>query len=164
MTISVKRRLMRGGEQQFSGILFGRTIRLKRRDTGVQSLMGQGFPAKIAPLVEGQVTGYLKLTLTDGGELLSGAFEPVRIDFTHQPPRITDTSVEPAESVRYTRLVGVADTDEETLVRKLLSDFEPEPLAEPDATASKASSSRRRTPVQRSPAPPMWSQEQEAPH
>jgi|GEM_PF-758689 len=130
------RRLMHGGEQQFSGILFGRTIRLKRRDAGVPSLMAQGFPAKIAPLVEGQVTGYLKLTLTDGGDRLSGAFEPVRIDFTHQPPRITDTNVEPAEHVSYIRLIGVADTDEETLVQKLLHDFEPEAL-EPDPTASK---------------------------
>jgi hypothetical protein len=82
------RRDVPGGHQEFSGLLVGRRLRLTRRDHGVKALVGMGFPEPIAQRLDGEVTATLELDLRDG-VLLSGTFTPQKVEFTHQPPRIT---------------------------------------------------------------------------
>lgn len=82
------RRVVPGGHQELSGLLIGYRLTLSRRDYGVRALMAMGFPDTVAPKVEGQVTGRFTLHVVDS-DMLSGAFEPRKIEFTHQPPRVT---------------------------------------------------------------------------
>ncbi|MCP4498666.1 MAG: hypothetical protein GY822_01710 [Deltaproteobacteria bacterium] len=119
-------RLVHGGRQLFSGYVLGGVLHLKRRDVGLESLMKAGFPLKIAPLVDGKITGNLKLRLANEGASLIGAFEPVKIAFTQQPPRLTGTEAMPSTQVAYTRLLGVHDEKDAHLrLPRLLADADP---------------------------------------
>ncbi|HEY4219814.1 MAG TPA: hypothetical protein VGO62_00695, partial [Myxococcota bacterium] len=82
------RRDVKGGYQEFSGLAFGRGITLNRRDHGRASLLALGFPEAVAQKLDGEVMARLKLTLHDG-IILDGLFEPQKVEFTHQPPRVT---------------------------------------------------------------------------
>lgn len=98
-----------GGWQEFSGYLVGRTLHLKRRDHGPEALTGQGYPEAIARLRDGKVAGRYRLVCR--GDELVGMFFPLRIEFTHQPPRVTQEHMEPPEERRYRRVVA-EDEDE----------------------------------------------------
>lgn len=78
-----------GGHQTYQGLIVGRTLHLRRRDFGRRYLEGLGFPPEIARRLEGQVFARFELKLLDNGEFLDGAIYPRRIEFTHQPPRVT---------------------------------------------------------------------------
>ncbi len=101
------RRDVVGGHQELSGLLIGRTLRLTRRDHGVKALVGMGFPEPIAQRLDGEVTAKLELTLRDG-VLLEGTFTPQKVEFTHQPPRITRSYFLPPQERRYRRVDAVA--------------------------------------------------------
>ena len=101
------RRDVPGGHQELSGLLVGRTLRLTRRDHGVKALVGMGFPEAIAQRLDGEVTAKLELRLRDG-VLLEGTFTPQKVEFTHQPPRITRSYFLPPQERRYRRVDAVA--------------------------------------------------------
>jgi hypothetical protein len=82
------RRMMKGGFQEFSGILRGRSILLGRIDHGKAMLIGQGFPEPIADEIDGSLTARLRMTLSRDGTAIFGTFTPQKIEFTHQPPKI----------------------------------------------------------------------------
>jgi len=100
------RREIPGGYQEFSGFMVGRTLRVSRRDHGVRSLVQQGFPEVIAKLVDGDITGKYRLSLEGGGLLLEGIFTPLKIEFTHRPPRITARHPIAPKPRRYRRLTA----------------------------------------------------------
>lgn len=83
------RRMMKGGFQEFSGILNGRSILLGRIDHGKAMLMEQGFPEAIADEIDGSLTARLRMTLSQDGKAIFGTFSPQKIEFTHHPPQIT---------------------------------------------------------------------------
>jgi hypothetical protein len=101
------RRDVPGGHQEFSGVLVGRTVRLTRRDHGVRSLAGLGFPDAIAAKLDGTVMAKLELQVKDG-VLLEGSFSPQKVEFTHQPPRITRVFFLGPQPRRYRRLDALA--------------------------------------------------------
>lgn len=101
------RRDVVGGHQELSGVLFGRTLRLTRRDHGVRALVGLGFPEPIAQRLDGEVTAKMELELK-GGVLLEGSFTPQKFEFTHQPPRITRNYFLPAQPRTYRRVDAAA--------------------------------------------------------
>lgn len=99
------RRLMRGGFQEFTGILQGRSMTMTRRDHGRPMLADQGFPETIAAEIDGSITAAMRLTLSADGQVLHGTFTPQKIEFTHNPPKITSRRfLEP--SFRRYRLVS----------------------------------------------------------
>ncbi len=103
------RRDVPGGHQELSGLLVGRTLRLTRRDHGVKALVGLGFPEPIAAKLDGEVTARLELHLT-GGVLplfLEGSFTPQKVEFTHQPPKITRSYFLEPQPRRYRKIEGV---------------------------------------------------------
>lgn len=83
------RRMMKGGFQEFTGILRGRTLFLTRRDHGVELIVSQGFPKELVPEIDGTVTARLRLTLSADGSAIFGTFVPQKIEFTYRPPAIT---------------------------------------------------------------------------
>ena len=83
------RRMMKGGFQEYNGILRGRTIFMTRRDHGRELLKAQGFPAAIIPEIDGTITAKLRMTLSADGSAIFGTFTPQKIEFTHQPPSVT---------------------------------------------------------------------------
>jgi hypothetical protein len=104
------RRDVAGGHIELSGLLIGRTLRLTRRDHGVKALQALGFPEPIALKLDGEVTARLELQLR-GGVLplfLEGSFTPQKVEFTHQPPKITRSYFLEAQPRRYRKLDGVA--------------------------------------------------------
>ncbi len=109
------RRIVAGGVQEFSGFLIGRTVRLKRRDRGVDFLMDSGFPEAIARQVDGDISAKLVLTLVDGGTRLSGTFVPNKVEFTHQPPRITSTYALAAVPRSFRRVEGAQVSEPDAL-------------------------------------------------
>jgi hypothetical protein len=98
------RRDVKGGHQEYSGIIVGRSVRLSRRDHGVASLVALGFPEGVAKKLDGEVMARLRLSLVDGGLFLDGTFEPQKVEFTHQPPRVTSMHFLPAQKRRYRRV------------------------------------------------------------
>ena len=104
------RRDVAGGHVEFSGVLIGRTLKLTRRDHGVRALVGLGFPEPIAQKLDGEVTARLELQLK-GGVLplfLEGSFTPQKVEFTHQPPRITRSYFLAPQPRRYRKIDGAA--------------------------------------------------------
>ncbi|MBK6685149.1 MAG: hypothetical protein IPG45_11835 [Deltaproteobacteria bacterium] len=83
------RRLMRGGFQEYTGILRGRTIFISRRDHGEELIISQGFPKELVPDLDGSVTARLRLTLSADGRAIFGTFVPQKIEFTYKPPAVT---------------------------------------------------------------------------
>lgn len=114
------RRDVTGGYQELSGVLFGRTLYLKRRDHGVAALAAQGFPAPIAKLLDGQVMAKLELRLVEGGTHLTGKFLPQKVEFTHQPPRVTSAYFLDPQPRTYRRVIPVpAEEREEAWVEEI---------------------------------------------
>lgn len=101
------RRDVPGGYQELSGVLFGRTLYLKRRDHGLPALLAQGFPEPIAKLLDGQVMAKLELKVTKGGTHLEGRFLPQKVEFTHQPPRVTKAYFLEPQPRTYRRVIPV---------------------------------------------------------
>lgn len=83
------RRMMKGGFQEYTGLLRGRTIFMTRRDHGQDLLKAQGFPEAVIPEIDGTVTAKLRMTLSADGSAIFGTFTPQKIEFTHQPPSVT---------------------------------------------------------------------------
>ena len=83
------RRMMKGGFQEYTGLLRGRTIFMTRRDHGQELLKAQGFPEAVIPEIDGTVTAKLRMTLSADGSAIFGTFTPQKIEFTHQPPSVT---------------------------------------------------------------------------
>ena len=84
------RRMMKGGFQEFTGLLRGRTIFLTRRDHGRELIVSQGFPTELVEEIDGTVTAKMRLTLSADGQAIFGTFTPQKIEFTHRPPAITN--------------------------------------------------------------------------
>lgn len=106
------RRMMKGGFQEYTGILRGRTIFLTRRDHGRELITSQGFPPELVPEIDGTVTARMRLTLSADGNAIFGTFTPQKIEFTYRPPEITNRIfLEP--SFRRYRLVSrdIRDAD-----------------------------------------------------
>jgi hypothetical protein len=87
------------------GLVVGRRVRLTRRDHGIKALLSQGFPENIAKQLDGEVMARMTLKLKDGGAFLDGAFEPQKIEFTHQPPRITSAHFLAPQPRTYRRVI-----------------------------------------------------------
>ena len=83
------RRMMKGGFQEYTGLLRGRTIFMTRRDHGRELLKSQGFPEAVIPEIDGTITAKLRMTLSADGSAIFGTFVPQKIEFTHQPPAVT---------------------------------------------------------------------------
>lgn len=83
------RRMMKGGFQEYTGVLRGRTVFLTRRDHGRELIVSQGFPTEIVPEIDGTVTAKLRMTLSADGQAIFGTFTPQKIEFTYRPPAIT---------------------------------------------------------------------------
>jgi hypothetical protein len=100
-----------GGHQTLSGLVVGRTLYLRRRDHGHLHLEQQGFPSEVARRLDGQVFARFELKLQPGGNFLEGYIHPRRIEFTHQPPRVTGIFQAPSAARTYRRVspVSVAD-------------------------------------------------------
>lgn len=108
------RRMMKGGFQEYTGLLQGRGMFMTRRDHGQEMILRQGFPKEIASEIDGTVTAKLRLTLSADGSAIFGTFTPQKISFTHRPPAITGrTFLEP--SFRRYKLVSreILDTEAE---------------------------------------------------
>ncbi len=106
------RRMMKGGFQEFSGTLSGRNLRLARLDHGKAMLMAQGFPDWVAEAIDGTATARFRLTLSRDGRVIFGTFQGQKVEFTHQPAKITARRfLEP--SFRRYRLVSreILDTE-----------------------------------------------------
>lgn len=106
------RRIMRGGFQEFSGFLSGRSVSLVRRDHGLAMIVGQGFPEPIAKAIDGTVTARLRMTVSADGKAIHGTFEPQKIEFTHQPPSVTSRRFLEPTFRRY-KLVSRSPTETE---------------------------------------------------
>jgi hypothetical protein len=102
------RRDVRGGYQEYSGIAIGRSVSLTRRDHGQGALEAMGFPEGVAKKLDGEVMARLKLTLIDGIEL-RGTFEPMKVEFTHQPPRVTAMFPLPKKERMYRKVEAIGD-------------------------------------------------------
>jgi hypothetical protein len=103
------RRDVKGGYQEYSGVMMGRGLTLMRRDHGVQALSSLGFPDGVAIKLNGEVMARLRLSLTDGGLHLDGTFEPQKVEFTHQPERVTGMYFLPGQRRRYRRVEPARD-------------------------------------------------------
>ena len=103
------RRDVKGGWQEYSGLMFGRNLSMTRRDHGKKSLLSMGFPEGVADKLDGEIMARMKLSLVDGGSALVGTFEPQKVEFTHQPPRVTGTHFLAGQRRRYRRVVAVGD-------------------------------------------------------
>jgi hypothetical protein len=106
------RRDVVGGHQELTGLAFGPVVRLNRRDHGVRALTGMGFPEPVAKKLDGEIMARLELKLR-GGVLLEGTFAPQKIEFTHQPPKITRAYFLPPQRRRYRRVDTVTVPVEE---------------------------------------------------
>lgn len=108
------RRLVKGGFQEFTGLLRGRTIFMTRRDHGSELIISQGFPKELVSEIDGTVTARLRLTLSADARAIFGTFTPQKIEFTYRPPAITNRIfLEP--SFRRYKLVSRAIADEKEL-------------------------------------------------
>jgi hypothetical protein len=106
------RRMMKGGFQEYTGLLRGRGLYMTRRDHGTDMIIGQGFPKEISAEIDGTVTAKLRLTLSADSQAIFGTFTPQKIEFTYRPPAITRRSfLEP--SFRRYKLVSreILDTE-----------------------------------------------------
>ncbi len=119
------RRDVTGGHQEFSGYLLGRSLRMVRRDHGVDSLTALGFPEGIAKQLDGEVTARLKLRIVEG-VYLEGVFIPQKVEFTHRPPKVTKAYYLEPQPRRYRRVVPIpVEDDARRLVEDRAVDVEP---------------------------------------
>jgi hypothetical protein len=82
------RRMMKGGFQEYNGVLRGRSLYMNRRDHGAEMIKDQGFPMELTAEIDGTVTARLRLTLSADGQAIFGTFTPQKIEFTHRPPAV----------------------------------------------------------------------------
>jgi hypothetical protein len=127
------RRMMKGGFQEYTGLLRGRGLYMTRRDHGMEMIMSQGFPKEISGEIDGTVTAKLRLTLSADSQAIFGTFTPQKIEFTYRPPAITRRLFLEPSFRRY------------KLVSREILDAEPSEEVEPEPDKEKASSSVRRT-------------------
>jgi hypothetical protein len=130
------RRMMKGGFQEYTGILRGRGMIMTRRDHGAEMIINQGFPKEISTEIDGTVTAKLRLTLSADGTAIFGTFTPQKIEFTYKPPSITRRSFLEPSFRRY------------KLVSREILDVEPDDADPHDSragTETPASSRFRRT-------------------
>ena len=111
------RRLVRGGFQEFTGYMRGRTMFLTRRDHGAELIVAQGFPRELVTEIDGTITAKLRLTLSADGTAIFGMFIPQKIEFTYRPPAIT-RRVYLDPSYRRYRLVSRTLADEDLIDEK----------------------------------------------
>lgn len=97
-----------GGHQTLSGLIIGRTLYLRRRDHGHRHLEKQGFPPEVARRLDGQIFARFELRLRNQGLLLDGSIYPRRIEFTHQPPRVTGIFQAPSAPRTYSRVTPLS--------------------------------------------------------
>ena len=110
------RREVPGGWQEYSGLMWGRSLTLTRRDFGVDALTANHFPLELAQKLHGDVFAELRMTLIDDGLTLTGVFIPQKIDFLLAPPRITTRHwLKPVP--RGYRRVSAVELEEERAVR-----------------------------------------------
>lgn len=83
------RRMMKGGFQEYNGLLRGRSLAMTRADHGQQMITNQGFPPEVAREIDGSVTARLALTLSADRTVIHGTFTPQKIEFTYTPPKVT---------------------------------------------------------------------------
>lgn len=118
------RRLVKGGFQEFTGLLRGRTIFMTRRDHGKELIMSQGFPKEIVSEIDGTVTAKMRLTLSADGRAIFGTFTPQKIEFTYRPPEITNRIyLEP--SFRRYKLISREITDDPDALNSRRKDSAP---------------------------------------
>lgn len=132
------RRMMKGGFQEYTGLLSGRGMAMTRRDHGQEMIIGQGFPKEVATDIDGTVTAKLRLTLSADGSAIFGTFTPQKIEFTYKPPAITRRAYLEPSFRRY------------KLISREILDTEPEPPRAPeppDAAGPSSSASRLRKTV-----------------
>ncbi|MBI5493454.1 MAG: hypothetical protein HY904_00405 [Deltaproteobacteria bacterium] len=98
------RRDVTGGWQEYSGLMWGRQLKLTRRDFGVVALKRANFPEPLAKELDGDVFAELRLELVEQGTMLQGTFTPQKIDFLLAPPRITQRYWMPAVPRSYRRV------------------------------------------------------------
>lgn len=103
------RRDVAGGYQEYSGYVMGRTLRMVRRDHGVESLAAQGFPETVAKQLDGEVMAKMRFRRAEAGTVLVGEFLPQKVEFTHRPPRITEAYFLDAQLRRYRRVVPIEE-------------------------------------------------------
>lgn len=129
------RRMMRGGFQEYTGILRGRGLMMTRRDHGAEMIIHQGFPKEIAAEIDGTVTAKMRLTLSADSTAIFGTFTPQKIEFTYKPPAITRRAFLEPSFRRY------------KLVSRQILDAEPDdpPLDPPPTSTDKTSPRLRRT-------------------
>ncbi len=118
------RREVPGGWQEYGGLMWGRDLKLTRRDFGVDALKRQHFPDVLAQKLSGDVFAELRLNLTDGGLALEGTFTPQKIDFLLAPPRITQRYWMPPVPRAYRR-VSAVELEEGGQVGVGVKDVEP---------------------------------------
>lgn len=106
------RRDVVGGYQELSGLVFGPVVRLTRRDHGVRALTHLGFPEPVAKKLDGEIMARMELRLR-GGVLLEGTFSPQKVEFTHQPPKITRAYFLQPQPRRYRRIEAITVAVEE---------------------------------------------------
>ncbi len=78
-----------GGNAAYSGWYSGSVVWLTRRDYGREHLVAQGFPATLVATIAGSAVATLRLVLDSTGRELSGIYQPVRVEFQLEPPRVT---------------------------------------------------------------------------
>jgi hypothetical protein len=101
------RREVPGGWQEYGGLMWGRGLKLTRRDFGVEALKRQHFPDVLAQKLSGE-----------------GTFTPQKIDFLLAPPRITQRYWMPPVPRAYRR-VSAVELEEASQVGVGVKDVEP---------------------------------------
>jgi hypothetical protein len=79
-----------GGEERYRGSAWFGRVRLRRADHGEEHLRAMGFPDEVLHLMEGEITGYFRFSLSDLE--LVGEFEGRRFQFGLRPPRVISVS------------------------------------------------------------------------
>jgi hypothetical protein len=125
------RRMMRGGFQEYTGLLRGRGLIMTRRDHGAEMIINQGFPKEISQEIDGSVTAKLRLTLSADGTAIFGTFTPQKIEFTYKPPAITRRAFLDPSFRRY------------KLVSREILDSEPDDAERHGRSGEESSSSNR---------------------
>jgi hypothetical protein len=87
----IGRREVPGGHQSYAGLAFFSRLALTRREHGVDAIERMGFPTPIAQKLDGEVMAKLHMQLGVNDEAMA-VFTPLKVEFTHQPPRITSMS------------------------------------------------------------------------
>ena len=91
-----------GGHYEYSGFTVLGRAWITRRDHGVGLLLKHGYPKEVAERRDGEVAAKMVIR-RDGSDTLEVEFTPLRVDFTHRPPRVTGITELSAQSRSYRR-------------------------------------------------------------